>query len=103
MKLGPLPPKPSLLPPFWWLAPIAAVLSLVAFAANVMSAYDHMRMSNNGWLAFHCALMAWMLMAFVSDVKRTIVLFRKWHELRVEWERLRALRETLEDWQQGKQ
>lgn len=98
MKLGPLPPKPPLLPPLWWLAPLAAILSLIALCANAKSAYDFARAGNDGWVAFHCALMAWMLIAFVYDVSRAIESFLDWRELRRSWDRLHALREKLQRW-----
>lgn len=103
MKLGPLPPKPPLLPPYWWLAPLAAFLSAFALFMNVSCAYDYASAGADGSLALHCALIAWILMALVSDMRRTITAFRKWHALRVDWEELRKLREHLEHMQQEKQ
>ncbi|MBK3333536.1 hypothetical protein [Burkholderia pseudomallei] len=96
MTLGPLPPKPPLLPPFWWLAPLAAFISGFALAMNVSCAYDFARASSDGWVAFHCGLMAWMLMAFVYDVQRTIKSFREWAALRAAWEAARKWRDELE-------
>ena len=96
MKLAPLPPKPPLLPPFWYIGALVFVLCAIALAANVACALDAAAKDATGTLALHCGLMAWLLLDLAGFAFFTSRMFRKWHELRRDWEELRRMREELE-------
>lgn len=59
MDLRPLPPKPSRMPPFWYLAALTLVLCTIAFVANFVCALDEAPRNANVLLAMHCGLMSW--------------------------------------------
>lgn len=90
------------MPPYWYIAVLAFLLCGIALGVNFNGALIAAASDENGTLAIHCALMAWLLVDITTFALFTSRMVRKWRALRRDWEELHRMREELERAERGR-